>query len=209
MAILDTFYRFYKRLSDNLFEGKNRTAIIMGTDRKNIKESGYGDGGQNRVESGTIDLVVGYGNNASGDPDYINDKSRIYISGLTDPDDYFGVSRGTNIKEAPAVIIFSDNSYVVARKIVKILTPKNHIILKDNGDIEISSDGDLNINSAKNVNLNSTENINLNTNQGVGGRIITENDICVGPDSTGAPVVCSFLAIPLGAVINNSKVKIS
>lgn len=196
--ILDTFKKLIRRATDHVIEGRNRVAIVVGTDRKKEINTGYGNGGNNDKDSGMADIVAGY---VGENPDYKNDRARVYISGKTDPDNYFGFDRGDAVTGESAVVVFADNSYITARNIVKILTSKNHIILKQNGDIEITSDG--------NVNLKSNGEISLDAGQGMSARILTENDICVGIDpTTGGPILSTFLNIPLGAQINNSKIKI-
>lgn len=232
MAVIkDTFSRFFKRLGDFVFEGKNRTMIVLGTDRKKEKTTGYGEGGKNDPESSTIDIVAYYENS---DPDYANDRSRIYVSAKTDPDDYFQIERGEKIKEQPAIVLRSDNIYLSSRKTIKIQNGKSHIILKENGDIEIISDNIINLNnqnvkttfgsdgkvalstnndiSIKNsggsIDLDAAGNITLNAQQGPKGRILTENDVCAGVDPvTGAFIISQFLTPP--GNINNQKIKIT
>lgn len=139
-VILDTIVNFLARASDRVFTGRNRTRIVLGTDRKDTATSGFGEGGEDNVESGTIDIVAGYVPD-SGDPQYIQDKSRIYISGKTKPDEYFEFGETDKAEGEPAVVIISDNVYLKARKRIKIINDKFSILVKENGDVTIKSNG--------------------------------------------------------------------
>lgn len=139
-VILDTIVNFLARVSDKVISGRNRTRITLGTDRKNTKTSGYGEGGENDAESGTVDIVAGY-DPTSGDTNLKDDKSRIYISAKTDPDEYFDLNFGDEATGEPAIVQISDNIYLKARKRIKIVNEKFSILVKENGDITIKSDG--------------------------------------------------------------------
>lgn len=138
-VILDTIVNFLARAGDRIFTGRNRTRIIMGTDRKDTKDSGYGENGEDDPESGTLDFVAGY-DPSSSDQNLRDDKSRLYISGKTDPDDYFGIDLGDKAEGEPAMIQISDNIYLKSRKRIKILNDKFSILVKENGEITIKSD---------------------------------------------------------------------
>lgn len=142
--IKDSIVSFLQRISDVVLIGRNRTRIVLGTDRKDTATSGYGDGSSNDVDSGTIDIVAGYKPD-TGDVSLSDDFSRIYVSGKTDPDDYFSISAGESTSGEPAIILFSDNIYIKSRKKIKILNDKFSMIIDQNGNIEVKSDGNIKI----------------------------------------------------------------
>ena len=165
-------------MSDVFFPGRNRARIVIGTDRKDTKDSGYGDGGANSADSATIDIVAGYGI-SNNDPDLQNDKSRIYISGKTDPDDYFGVSKGAAVTGEPAIVGISDNLYLKARKKTKIIGPDYSITLID-GNVTIEADNSIEISVGSNKIKISSSGIELDAGQGISGKILTDADIFKG-----------------------------
>lgn len=137
--IRETIKRITQRLSDIVIQGRNRSMIILGTDRKDSVDSGYGDGGQNEIESATIDIVTCWDPD-SNTPNYKEDKSRIYISGKTDPDNYFDINKGESVEGEPAIVNISDNIYLKARKKIKILNDNISILISENGEIEIEAE---------------------------------------------------------------------
>jgi len=134
--IRDNIKNFLARVSDISFFGRNRSRIIIGTDRKNTRDSGYGDGGQNDVESSCVDLVAGF-DPTSGDNDLKNDKSRIYIAEKTDPDDYFDISVGDSISGEPSVVNISDHIRIKGRKTIKIVGNQFSMIVDNNGNVKM------------------------------------------------------------------------
>lgn len=199
---------FLRRLSDRVYEGRNRTRIVLGTDRLKEEASGWGDGGENDLESGTIDIVAGY---QGEHPEYTRDKSRLYVSGKTDPDSYFGIEAGENVRGEPSVVGASDNVYMVGRKRVKIIGPNCSIVITD-GEIEIKTSKSMKLKSGEaEISIGPSGEIYLGNSDGIGKKIITEDDICVGvAPSGGGPVACNFKIPASGIypVINNQKVKI-
>lgn len=196
--IRDRVPRFLKRVSDYVLPGRNRSRIVLGTDRKNTANSGYGDGGKNDTESSSIDLVAGF---VKEDPAYKEDKSRVYIAEKTDPDDYFGIEEGPKATGESAVVVKSGNVYIAADSKVKIIHPNFTLVVTSEG-VEIKAtkikmkagDGTLEILQDGTVNIGS--------DTGIPKRILTEGDIGI-VSSTGQ---CSFL-VP-GAQIFNNKVRI-
>lgn len=138
-VIVDQIVNFLARQSDRVFSGRNRTRIVLGTDRKNTINSGYGAGGEDDPESSTIDIVAGYLPD-SGDVNYTDDKSRIYVSGKTDPDDYFEIDVGTKAEGVAAIVHISDYVYLKARKSLKIVNDKFSILIEENGRMTVKSD---------------------------------------------------------------------
>jgi len=205
--IRDLIPQFLRRLTDKIFEGTNRARIVLGTDRKDTIESGYGDGGQNKPESGTIDLVTGY---SSENPNYSEDKARVYISGMSNPEEYFSVERGPSGDKKSCVISHADAVYMLGREHTKIIAAngQSSIIMDKDGNAEIRVNSNIKLTVGSTViDIDQSGNISIGSSIGVPKRIITENDICMGIDPvTGAPILSSFLTP--GAVIINQNVKI-
>jgi hypothetical protein len=206
--IRERFVAFLARLSDTVLSGRNRARIVIGTDRKTTVDSGYGDGGENDPESAAIDLVAGYSGD-SGDVNFESDKSRLYLSGKTDPDEYTGINKGGSVEGEAALIGISDNVYLKARNKTKIVGPDYTIILED-GNVTIEATGGapkIEVKVGTQVVRIDNSGIELDAGQGLSGKIITDNDICVGIDPvTGNPILSNFKAIPQGAVVTNNKV---
>lgn len=206
--IREIIARITTRISDTVLHGKNKAMIVLGTDRKNTIDSGYGDGGRNDVNSAVIDMVVGYPNDAR-DPNFARDKSRIYIAEKTDPDENFGISLGSAVTGEPAIVQISDHIYLKARKKIKILNGNISINIDDSGNLEIvaSETAQITVGSAKLI-LNKNGSIELNGSQGINGMIVTHLDRPVHIDPiTGAPIQASF-ETPPGIPVVNRKVTI-
>lgn len=203
--ILERFVVFLRRITDEVFLGRNRTRIVLGTDRKNTASSGYGDGGQNDLDSAAIDIVAGHDKD-SGDMSFENDKTRVYLSAKSDPDDYLSINKGQSVQGEPSLLMTSNNVYVKARNKTKIVGPEYSIVLEDDSiTIEVSGKIELKTNQGS-ITIDQSG-ISLVANQRDLGRIITEKDICVGVDPvSGSPILSNFQNVALGAVINNSKV---
>lgn len=113
------------------YANENNASIILGRDRIDTKESGYG--GRGDTQCGAIDLVVGLGankdlydengNKLSLDPDFIKDPARIYISQKSDVDKAFGIADGTygEAKTKSSIAIKADNLRLVSRESTKIV----------------------------------------------------------------------------------------
>lgn len=134
--IRDTIVNYLARFSDITFLGRNRSRIVLGTDRKTTRDSGYGDGGQNEVESASVDLVAGFAPD-SGNVDMKNDKSRVYIAEKTDPDGYFDITVGDSITAEPSVVAISDHIRIKGRKTIKIVGSNFSIIVNDQGEATV------------------------------------------------------------------------
>lgn len=196
--------------------GRNASMIVVGTDRKDKVNSGYGDGGKNKPESSMIDLVAGY---KGSDVDYLKDSSRIYIAECTDPDDYFGINAGTAQKETPAIVAISDQVYLKARKNIKIINDKFSLVIDENGDFELKTSGNGKFKCGDSeLSMGSDGEITLGSPTGQSKRIITEDDLCAGivaagPGGAGAMgagaiVTCSFKSIVPPGLITNQSIKI-
>lgn len=207
---------FIRRVSDFVLPGRNAAMIIIGTDRKDKVNSGYGDHGKEIPESATIDLVAGY---KTSDIDHKNDASRIYISERTNPDEYFGIAAGPEQVATPAIVSISDQVYIKARKNIKIVNENFSIVVTENGDVEIKTTGNGKIGCGDSVIvMNNNGEITLGSATGPAKRILTEDDVCsgvvaAGPGGAGAPasgaiVSCSFKSIVPPGSIGNNKIKI-
>jgi hypothetical protein len=206
LGIRERFFAFAARISDNVLGGRLRSRIVIGSDRKDTINSGYGDGGENDPESASIDLVAGFVGD-SGNPNFSVDKSRLYLVGKTDPDDYLGIDKGAKVEGEAAFIGISDNIYLKARKKVKIIGPKYSIVIDEEGNllIEATTKIEAKVGSSKLVIQSSG--IELDAGQGPAGKIITDNDSCVGIDPvSGSPIISNFKQA--GAIVLNSKVTV-
>ena len=108
MSIRDESIKWFKRRVDEIVsEGRNKVRVIIGTDRKNTIDSGYGSGGANDKESGAYIVTVG------GDEEDLNlteDDVVLFLSGKSDPDDYFAVDMGAEKKEASLAALSAGGS---------------------------------------------------------------------------------------------------
>lgn len=202
--ILERFVAFAKRLSDFPLFGRNRARIIIGTDRKDTIDSGYGDGGQNDTEeNAAIDIVAGF-DGSSENMSFENDKSRIYLSAKSNPDEYISNDIGARIEGEAVIIQVSDNIYLKSRNQVKIIGPNYSIILED-GQCKISLSESVEIKAGNNTIKMNESGIEVDAGQGISGKIITDLDSCVGTDPvTGSPIISNFKQP--GAIVLNNKV---
>jgi len=221
MAIREKVATYIARASDIVFSGRNKSRIILGTDRQDNVNSGYGDESDDPQQgSSTIDLVAGF---IDGNIDHVNDKSRIYISEMTNPDEYFqmedsvvtGNGFGREVEKEPAIVSTSDNLYFKARKNIKIRNENITILISEDGNIEIECQDAIKIQSGESViTLNPNGQISIGAESGDVRRIITEQDLCVGIDpTTGAPIISKFIDAPgvdaaQGGLVNNNNVSI-
>lgn len=206
MTIREVFEGIRARVSDMVFAGRNRSMITIGTDRKNTRDSGYGDGGENDPDSSVVDIVAGFDPERT-DPDLPNDKSRIYVAEKTDPDDYFSISVGESVEGEPAIVGISDNVYFKARNKIKILNGEVSISIDSGGNIEIesSSKAEIKVGGSK-IEISESGEISLNAGQGISGNVLTDLDQSVHIDPiTGGQVFANFQR---PAIVSNSKVKV-
>ena len=215
MAIRETIATFLARASDVVFSGRSAARIVLGTDRLDERASGFGDESEDAQEgSAAIDMVVGF---LTGNVDYENDKSRIYVAQRTNPDEYFQMEMEPAEEEAAAVVIVSDHLYLKARKSIKIRNPEVTILIDVDGNIEIEASKNTTIKSGESFLVMQDDgdiNIGADPDGGAGRRILTEEDLCVGIDpTTGAPIISKFVDAPgqdalQGGLVNNGKVKV-
>jgi hypothetical protein len=121
-------FKFDKRFQDTIIASKNTTRVVLGNDRRDSKESGYDDGE-------AIDVVVGV-QKENGDPDFENDKSRIYISSKSNTVD--GLD---NQDEEALWYVKSDNDALIARKDILIESVDGGSKIKFNRDGSVEFSG--------------------------------------------------------------------
>lgn len=130
----------YKVADDEEVTQNEGSFIVLGKDRPQGTESGYGALGSNRANS--IDLVVGRMASARGgkgpkgsdnedgafvDNSFFADAARIHISQLTDIDKNFGIARtNSNLgsKQRSGIGIKADGIRIIGREGIKIVTGK-------------------------------------------------------------------------------------
>lgn len=113
--VAESVQPFRARIGDRIIEGSNNTIIVLGRDRPSDENSGKQDG------AGTIDLVSG--RSVAENMDFAKDKSRIYISSLTDVDANLSTANdpGTAVDATAAVVLKSDEIRIIARNGTKIV----------------------------------------------------------------------------------------
>jgi hypothetical protein len=197
---------YISRITDYVLNSRNRARIVIGTDRKDTIDSGYGDGGKNEAESASIDIVAGF-DGESGNPSFKDDLSRIYLSAKADPDLYLDNRIGPSAESEPAILCVSDNIYLKARSKTKILNDNYSIVLDEDGNIQIQASSKILVTVGSNSIKIDSSGIELNGSQGLTGKIITDNDLCVGIDPvSGGPIISNFKGA--GSLVTNNKVVI-
>lgn len=213
MAIRERIATFLARASDVVLAGRSAARVVVGTDRLNERNSGFGDESDQAEEgSAAIDIVVGF---VTGNVDYANDKTRIYLAQKTNPDEYFQMEMGEQEEETAAAVVVSDHIYLKARQSIKIRNGNVTMLITADGNIEVEASGDTQIKSGESVlNMTAGGDITIGAPSGTETRIITEQDLCVGIDpTTGAPIISKFVdsltvdAVQ-GGLVNNGKVKV-
>lgn len=213
MTIRETIVRFLRRTSDTILMGRNAARIVVGTDRKDTPESGYGDGSENAsIGAGAIDIVAGY---SEENLNFDRDASRIYLSAKSNPDEYLNINLGDAQEETPCILLRTDQLYIKARQFIKIRNENATILITPDGNIEVTADKNTKIKSGNStILMKENGDINIGSETGVGRRIITEEDVCVGVDpTTGSPILSRYTTgigvnHPLGGVVQNTKVKV-
>lgn len=130
----DTIYedvpRFVKRSGDNVIAGSNNTVIVLGTDRVNNVESGYGVATKGGKKAGAIYIGVGrQDENISLE----SDDSYLYLSMKADPEQYAGIKAGSATKARPSVILKSDTVVLAARDSMKIVCGDSTLVMTKSG----------------------------------------------------------------------------
>ena len=125
---------FYQADCEKVIKGQNSSYIVLGRDRVNSMQSGYG--GTGAVQSSMIDLVVGRmgpegkkdededGEKIFCNPSFTKDAARIYISQRTDVDKNFSLAAGKVgfSKNRSAIAIKADAVRIIGREGIKLVT---------------------------------------------------------------------------------------
>jgi hypothetical protein len=96
--------------------------IVLGGDRIASKADGYG--GKAHTGAHMIDIVVGRDKDLKGNPSFVSDSARIYVSQKSDLDRAFGLTEGIqgNSKARSCVVAKADHVRLVARLGIKFVT---------------------------------------------------------------------------------------
>lgn len=207
--IIENIAKFLRRASDLVMEARNGARIVLGTDRQSLVGSGYGDGGKDRPGSAAIDIVVGV---VSGDVNFPDDKSRVYLSALTDPDKYALTEDGPQVSEAPGAIVVSDHIRLRARQTLKIVTGKTSILLNADGTLQIETENECSLKSKSfnvdcggaNLRLDDKGGIYVGKKNGLMGNVLTDLDVPKMIATMPGPIV-GTVTLP---VAQNQNVKI-
>ena len=105
-----------------LVYNKKDSWIVLGRDRTCSKASGHGGAGHTGAHM--IDLVVGRNKRLKGNPSFMRDAARIYISQKTDSDLNFECCFGHVglSKERSGIGMIADDVRILARKGIKLIT---------------------------------------------------------------------------------------
>lgn len=139
ISILDSNLKRIKSNIEKVVDRSHNSFIILGKDREHIRNSGeYSITG--RLDTNSIDLCTGLGYNPDStvqknkytdgvNPDFIHDKSRVYISEGCNVDSYFGIQNyGTKenntstTKLLSSIVIKSDTIRAISRTNIKLIT---------------------------------------------------------------------------------------
>ena len=106
---------FRARIGDRVIEASNNTIIVLGRDRPSDEASGQRD------QAGTIDIVSGRSTDQG--MNFATDKSRVYVSSLTDVDTNLATQNdpGTPVNATAAIVLKSDEVRIIARNGTKIV----------------------------------------------------------------------------------------
>lgn len=157
-------FKFEKRQQDTVIASKNTARIVIGNDRTNSIDSGHEDGE-------AIDIVCGV-EKENGDPDFDNDKSRLYVSSRSN------TIQELNNEDGQAIwFIKSDNGALIARKNILIQSKDGNSKIKfnENGKIEIINNNEVIVTANKIVN-----NGNTIIGGNVGNKILTTTGLDIG-----------------------------
>jgi hypothetical protein len=130
--------------SEKIISGLNNSHIVFGRDRLDTPDSGYGGSGLSGA--GMIHLVAGhYGTNLvdyvedpkdpkMANPNFMIDSSYIYISQLSDIDNYLNLTDGTvgNAKIGSCVAVKADDVRIIGERGIKLVTARVSVDSKSN-----------------------------------------------------------------------------
>ena len=123
--VIETVPIVTRRIGDNVIANQNNSTIILGRDRLNSIDSGYG----NMPNAGSIHAVVGRKNE---NPSVNDDAATLYISSKTDPDEHINTKNIENEqKEKSGAILKADCIRISSRVDIKISVGKSYIYMSD------------------------------------------------------------------------------
>lgn len=156
ISLIDSPIKRIKSNKEVVVKKTNNAFIVLGYDREHIRNSGeYSISG--RLDTNSIDLSVGLGYNPEQsvqknkyidgvNPDFIHDKSRVYISEGCNIDTYLGIqnygskeSNTTESKLLSCVAIKSDIIRAVSRGNIKLIT--GTVLDSDEAKVEVPEGG--------------------------------------------------------------------
>lgn len=135
--VRDTFPKRNDTEAETIYRGSGNSLIVLGKDRENTEDSGYG--GKGYVRTGMIHLVAGhFGANLNlykedpknpqvANPNFSIDSAYIYISQKADIDNYLNLASGSvgNPRKTSAVAIKSDSLRLIGDRGIKLVTRVN------------------------------------------------------------------------------------
>jgi hypothetical protein len=128
-----------RRQGDNVVAGQNNATILLGRDRVDSVDTGYGarenGGGKS---AGAIHAVVG---RKGSDPSVLDDAATLYLSQKADPDVQAGTEEiGSKISGRPSAILRADCVRIVPRTDLKVSVGKAYLMMTAEGKIVIEGD---------------------------------------------------------------------
>jgi len=127
--------RVSRREGDNLVAGQNNSTILLGRDRMDGVDSGYGD----EKGCGAMHLVVG---RKAEDLKVESDAATIYMSAKTDPDAQAGTAGvgKFNDEGKSGIVMRADCVRISPRNSFKISVGKAYMTISSDGSIVIDGD---------------------------------------------------------------------
>lgn len=122
------------RAGDVSLASRNNSSVILGRDRVDSVDSGYGNG----PDAASIHVVAG---RRGPDPIVKEDAATVYVAQKTDPDLQAGTEGiGQNRRAAPAVILRADCVRIAPRVDMKISVGRAYMTFASDGRIIIDGD---------------------------------------------------------------------
>lgn len=143
--------RLLRREGDMMVAGANNSAILLGRDRPNGIDSGYGsiDSDGSGKGAGSIHLTVG---RSSEDPSVLDDRGTVYVSAKTDPDLSAGTeSIGEKRKAVSGIVMRADCMRISSRVDFKVSVGKAYLIIDSSGAVTIEGDVSLGQDAAERI----------------------------------------------------------
>lgn len=141
--------RLSRRSGDMCIAGANNAAILLGRDRRDRIDSGYGTvtGEKQGKKSGSVHVVVG---RSTEDPSIVDDMATIYLSSMTDPDYGIGTeSIGPVRKGTSGIVMRADCVRISSRADFRLSVGKAYLTMESSGKIVIEGDVSLGADAAE------------------------------------------------------------